>query len=157
MPRTARRPSTARRGRREDRAVSRALRILENRLKPPAATFHSPDAAGDFLRLLLAGKEREEFWALWLNNHHELIQAELISWGTINGTAVYPREVAKSALRHNAAAVIFGHNHPSGNAAPSQSDKALTSLLAQSLALLDVRVLDHFVVTAKETRRVNKC
>ena len=135
----------------EDRAIHRALRIIETRFKRHSVVLDSVVIAGDFLRLLLAGKEREEFWALWLDSRHALIESELLARGTVNSTAVYPREVVKAALRHNAVAVIFGHNHPSGNPEPSLADHRLTSALRDSLALIDVRLLDHFVVTAHES------
>ena len=85
-------------------------------------------------------------WALWLDAQHRLLAAEELFRGTLSQTSVYPREVVKKALAHNAAAVVFAHNHPSGVAEPSPADEALTRSLKQSLALVDVRVLDHFVV-----------
>lgn len=108
--------------------------------------LNSPGAVRDFLRLQFAGKEHEIFLVLFLDAQHRLIVAEALFRGTLTQTSVYPREVVKAALKHNAAAVILAHNHPSGVAEPSQSDESLTLSLKQTLALIDVRVLDHFVV-----------
>lgn len=108
----------------------------------------SPRAVKDYLRLTLAGREHEVFLALFLDAQHRVIVCEELFRGTLTQTSVYPREVTKRALRHNAAAVLFAHNHPSGVAEPSRADETLTQSLRQALALVDVRVLDHFVVTA---------
>jgi DNA repair protein RadC len=108
--------------------------------------LNSPGAVRDFLRLQFAGKEHEIFLVLFLDAQHRLIVAEALFRGTLTQTSVFPREVVKAALKHNAAAVILAHNHPSGVADPSQSDESLTQSLKQTLALIDVRVLDHFVV-----------
>ena len=138
----------------EDRTIRRALRIIETRMKHRPNTIDGFETASNFLRLLLAGKEREEFWALWLDSRHALIEAELLAYGTVNVTAVYPREAVKAALRHNAVAVIFAHNHPSGNPEPSDMDHTLTSVLREALALIGVSLIDHLVVTSNETRSV---
>jgi len=106
----------------------------------------SPQAVRDWLRLRLANLPHEVFLALWLDAGNRLIGAEELFQGTLTQTSVYPREVVKRALDHNAAAVILAHNHPSGRAEPSAADIALTTALKQSLALVDVRVLDHFIV-----------
>lgn len=108
--------------------------------------FASPAAVADYLRLHLGRETREIFLALWLDTQHRLIATEELFRGTLSQTAVYPREVVKAALIHNAAAVVFAHNHPSGVAEPSQADTQLTAVLKQSLALVEVRVLDHFIV-----------
>lgn len=108
--------------------------------------FTSPGAVRQWLRLQLAGRPHEVFLALWLDSQNRLITAEELFRGTLAQTSVYPREVVKAALRHNAAAVILAHNHPSGTAEPSQSDELLTRSLKAALALVDVKVLDHFVV-----------
>ena len=105
----------------------------------------------DYLRLHLAGLLHEVFFALWLDSQHRLLVAEELFRGTLASTSVYPREVVKRALAHNAAAVVFAHNHPSGVAEPSSADETLTRSLKQSLALVDVRVLDHFVVAGQAT------
>jgi DNA repair protein RadC len=106
----------------------------------------SPAAVRDYLRLALQGKEREVFVAVFLDAQHRAIGVEELFAGTLAQTSVYPREVVRRALAVNAAAVIFAHNHPSGLAEPSHADQALTRALIQALALVDVRVLDHFVV-----------
>jgi DNA repair protein RadC len=106
----------------------------------------SPRAVRDYLRLTLQGLEHEVFMALLLDAQNRVIKAEELFRGTLTQTSVYPREVVKLALRHNAASVIFAHNHPSGVAEPSRSDEALTQALKQALALVDVKVLDHFIV-----------
>jgi len=94
--------------------------------------------------------EHEQFWCLWLNSQHSLIMAEEISRGTLNQTAVYPRELVKRALQVNAAAVIVAHNHPSGTLEPSSADKLLTDQLKAALGLLDIRVLDHLIVAGTD-------
>ncbi|MDX8379362.1 MAG: DNA repair protein RadC [Gallionella sp.] len=110
----------------------------------------SPRVVRDYLRLLLASRPQEVFVVLFLDTQHRVIATEELFYGTLNQTSVYPREVVKRALFHNAAAVILAHNHPSGVANPSQADQLLTSALKQALALVDVSVLDHFVVTTGE-------
>lgn len=113
-------------------------------------TMTSPDAVRDYLRLTLAAREHEVFVALFLDSQHRLIAAEELFRGTLAQTSVYPREIVKIALAHNAAAVIFAHNHPSGVAEPSRADELLTQSLKSALALIDVRTLDHFVVAGGE-------
>ena len=108
--------------------------------------LNSPRAVRDYLRLLLGGRQQEVFLVLFLDTQHRVIASEELFHGTLGQPSVYPREVVKRALAHNAAAVIFAHNHPSGVAEPSQSDQHLTTALKQALGLVDVRVLDHFVV-----------
>ena len=106
----------------------------------------SPEAVRDWLKLKLGGLGYEVFGALWLDSKNRLIAWEELFKGTLAQTSVYPREVVKRALAHNAAAVLLCHNHPSGVAEPSQADELLTQNLKQALALVDVRVLDHFIV-----------
>ncbi|MEO1767170.1 RadC family protein [Thiobacter aerophilum] len=108
----------------------------------------SPQAVRDYLRLRLGPREHEVFAVLFLDAQNRVIAFEELFRGTLKETSVYPREVVKRALHHNAAAVILAHNHPSGVAEPSQADQALTRALKEALALVDVRVLDHFVVAA---------
>lgn len=122
--------------------VKRALK--ENLIRGPALS--SPSAVREFLRLTLSGKEHEVFLVLYLDAQNRVIESEELFRGTLTQTSVYPREVVKRALHYNAGAVIFGHNHPSGVAEPSHADETLTQALKQALALVDVRVLDHFVV-----------
>ena len=108
--------------------------------------LNSPRAVRDYLQLLLRGRAQEVFVALFLDAQHRVIASEELFHGTLTQTSVYPREVVKRALHHNAAAVLFAHNHPSGVAEPSHADELLTTALKQALALVDVRVLDHFIV-----------
>lgn len=108
--------------------------------------LNSPAAVRDCLRLHFAGREHESFVAMFLDAQHRLIETHELFRGTLTQTSVYPREVVKESLRVNAAAVIFSHNHPSGVTEPSQADQRLTTALKSALALVDVRVLDHFIV-----------
>lgn len=108
--------------------------------------LNSPAAVRDYLRLLLSGRGQEVFLVLFLDAQHRVVAVEELFHGTLTQTSVYPREVVKRALHHNAAATIFAHNHPSGVSEPSQSDQLLTDALKQALGLVDVRVLDHFIV-----------
>lgn len=135
---------------REDRSIARALRILERRMKYDAKTtpIVSPDLARNYLRLRLDGLDREEFWCVWLNAAHQVIEAECVSVGSLKETQVYPREIVRRALEHNAAGVILAHNHPSGKADPSEGDRAVTAALQSALKMVDVNVLDHFVIGA---------
>ncbi len=106
----------------------------------------SPQATRAYLSAQLRGYSYEVFACLFLDNQHRVIMLEEMFRGTIDGASVYPREVAKRALFHNAAAVIFAHNHPSGINEPSQADKQITEKLKQGLNLFDIRVLDHFII-----------
>jgi DNA repair protein RadC len=108
--------------------------------------LNSPKPVRDYLRLSLEGKKYEIFMGIFLDPQNRTIATEELFKGTLTQTSVFPREVVKRALHHNAAAVIFAHNHPSGSAEPSHADKILTQALKQALALVDVKVLDHFIV-----------
>jgi len=123
-----------------------ARRALAGSLKLKDA-LASPQAVRDWLRLSLGKLQHEVFVALWLDAQNRLIASEELFRGTLTQTSVYPREVVKRALAHNAGAVILAHNHPSGLAEPSRADEVLTSSLKQALALIDVKLLDHFIVT----------
>jgi DNA repair protein RadC len=114
------------------------------------SVLSSPVAVRDCLRIHFAGQEHESFIALFLDAQHRLIVMDELFRGTLNQTSVYPREVVKAALRVNAAAVIIAHNHPSGIADPSKSDQLLTTTLQSALSLIDVRVLDHFIVAGAD-------
>lgn len=127
-----------------------ARRALQEELRRGNA-LNSPQAVRHYLQLLLAGRQQEVFVVLFLDSQHRVIAFEELFQGTLGQASVYPREVVKRALIHNAAAVIFAHNHPSGVAEPSTADERLTSALKQALALVDVRVLDHFVVVMGQT------
>jgi DNA repair protein RadC len=131
---------------REDRAIYRAMKFLENRLKAPGQVLTSPDAVRQFLTLRLAGEEREVFTALWLDTQHRVITVDNLFYGTLSETSVYPREVVKRGLALNAAAVILAHNHPGGSPNPSLADKLITSSLQYLLGLMEMRILDHFIV-----------
>ena len=133
----------------EAELIAQAAAILETRLR--GEPLSSPEASKEFLRLRLAPLEHEVFACLFLDNRHRVIAFETLFRGTIDGASVYPREVVKTALHHNAAAVIFSHNHPSGVAEPSRADEQLTRRLKDALALIDVRVLDHIVVSTEGT------
>jgi len=106
----------------------------------------SPTAVRDYLRLILHSKDYEVFCCVFLDAQNRVIAVEELFRGTLTQTSVYPREIIKRALTHNAAALILAHNHPSGVAEPSQADRLLTRKLADALALVDIRVLDHFIV-----------
>ena len=135
----------------DDAVIRRALRIIESRLKFRDLALTSPQAVRDYLRLRIADVEHEVFVVLFLDAQHRLIACEEMFRGTLSQTSVYPREVVKTALKHNAAAVIFAHNHPSGVAEPSRADELLTAALKQALALVDCKTLDHFVVGGDRT------
>lgn len=120
-------------------------RALQEEMRSGDA-LNSPEAVRSYLQLLLRGREQEVFMVIFLDAQHRVIAAEEMFHGTLTQTSVYPREVVKRSLALNAAAVIFAHNHPSGVAEPSQSDQMLTDALKQALQLVDVRVLDHFIV-----------
>jgi len=134
-----------------DAVIARAMRIMESRLQYRDVTLNSPQGVGDYLRLRIANREHEVFVVLFLDAQNRLIACEEMFRGTLTQTSVYPREVVKTALMHNAAAVIFAHNHPSGFAEPSRADELLTLALKKALALVDIRTLDHFVVTGQQT------
>ena len=106
----------------------------------------SPEATRAYLSNQLRHYPHEVFACLFLDNQHHILKFEELFSGTIDGASVYPREVVKKALQHNAAAVIFAHNHPSGISEPSQADKMITAKLKEALALMDIRVLDHFII-----------
>jgi DNA repair protein RadC len=124
------------------RALAQALRA-----RP---LFDSPAAVREYLQLQLGARTHEVFAVLFLDSQNRLIELEELFRGTLTQTSVYPREVVLRALHHNAAAVVLAHNHPSGTAEPSRADEALTATLKAALALVDVRVLDHFIVTREK-------
>lgn len=116
-----------------------------------AQVFSHPNAVREYLRLWLGREPRECFGALFLNSQHELITAEILFRGTIDHASVHPREIVRRALALNATAMIVAHNHPSGNATPSHADITLTQQLQAALNLLDIRLLDHFIVTSSNS------
>jgi DNA repair protein RadC len=132
-----------------DEVLTAARRVLSHRVRRGTA-LTSPQTVRDQLRLNLGLLEHEVFVALLLDSQHRLIEYVELFRGTLAQTSVYPREVVKIALMRNAAAMIFAHNHPSGVPEPSRADELLTQSLKQALALVDVRVLDHFIVAGAE-------
>jgi DNA repair protein RadC len=130
-------------------AIELARRSLQEKMKETAA-LTSPGEVRDYLRLALSRREEEAFVCIWLDAQHKVIEIKEAFKGTLTQTSVYPREIVKAALARNAAAVIFAHNHPSGVAQPSQADELLTRNLKEALALVDVKVLDHFIVAGNQ-------
>lgn len=120
-------------------------RHLAERLRRDSA-LESPQAVRDYLKSLLRHEHHEVFGCLFMDSKHRMLAFEVLFRGSIDSASVYPRQVVKRALAHNAAAVIFCHNHPSGNSEPSQADRTLTQRLTEALDLIEVRVLDHFIV-----------
>lgn len=129
--------------------IDSAINLIRERTLIEGDVLQNAAAVRKYLELQLAHQEREVFAVLFLNSQHRLLAYEELFYGTLDAAAVYPREVAKAALRHNASAVIYAHNHPSGVAEPSQADRRVTERLRQALDLLDIRSLDHFVVGAE--------
>jgi DNA repair protein RadC len=129
--------------------IELAQRSIGERLKEGAA-LTSPGAVRDYLRLALSAREHEVFVCIWLDAQHRVVRFDEPFRGTLTQTSVYPREIVKSALGANAAAVIFAHNHPSGIAQPSQADELLTRNLKEALAMVDVKVLDHFIIAGNQ-------
>lgn len=123
-----------------------AREIAAKSLLASGPAIESPRAARQFLVLHFAGLDHEVFSVIYLDNRHRVVAAEALFRGTIDGCSVHPREVVKAALKHNSAAVILAHNHPSGNTEPSQADELITARLREALALVDIRILDHVIV-----------
>lgn len=134
----------------EEDVLQAAEDILRHRIERCGDLTRPSDSAA-FLRMRLGHLRHEEFHAVWLDNRHRILGVEKLFTGTLDGASVYPREVVRAALRLNASAVVFAHNHPSGVAEPSSADRAITAELRKALALIGVRVLDHVVVAATET------
>lgn len=136
---------------REDELIMSTISVLTSRLKYANECMASPFAVRNFLQLKLTGLEYEVFSVIYLDSQNRMIAFEEMFRGTLNQTSVYPREVVKAALQHNAGAVIFAHNHPSGVSDPSRADEMLTRTLVDALKLVDVKVLDHFIVAGSST------
>lgn len=134
----------------EEDILQAAEDILRRRVER-CGDLTQPSDSATFLRMRLGHLRHEEFHAVWLDNRHRILGVEKLFTGTLDGASVYPREVVRAALRLNASAVVFAHNHPSGVAEPSSADRAITAELRKALALIEVRVLDHVVVAATET------
>ncbi len=131
----------------EARVLAEARAILfKLAASPRGRALNNPSLVREYLTTLLSGQDREYFVLLALDNRHRLVGSEILFAGTIDGARVYPREVVRCALRHNAAAVVFAHCHPSAVLEPSQADELINRRLTEALALVDIRVLDHFVV-----------
>ncbi len=129
----------------EELTLRKARKILDREIKA-GDCLASPAAVRLFLRVALQHKPHECFYVVFLSAQNRVVAHEEMFRGTLTQTSVYPREVVKAALQHNAASVILSHNHPSGVCEPSLQDQALTRTLAEALALIDVKVLDHFIV-----------
>jgi len=143
------------RGIKRDPLVGRAIALLEEELNTKGPAVTSPQIVRDYLFLQLATLPHEVFGVVYLDNRHRVIACVEEFRGTIDGASVHPREIVKGALAHNASAVIFYHNHPSGVAEPSRADETLTRRLKDALSLIDVRVLDHLIVGDKADSTVS--
>lgn len=130
--------------------LAQALEILESRAKVSGLLLGDPDVAGRFFRLRLGNEVREHFEVAFLDARNRLIAVERLFSGSIDGAEIHPRIVVQRALALNAAAVLLAHNHPSGHCEPSEADKAITRRLKEVLVMVDVRVVDHLVVSATQ-------
>ena len=130
----------------EEGVLANAAAILKSRLQHRETVFSSPESVRQFLQIKLRPYPYEVFAAMFLDNRHRLIEYVELFRGTIDGASVHPREVIREAMKHNAGAVIFAHNHPSGVAEPSQADIRITERLKTALGYIDVRVLDHIII-----------
>lgn len=137
--------------------IDAALSILGRYLRQPGKAMNSPSAVKDYLQLAIGCESREVFGVLYLDAQHQLIAFENHFLGTQAQTRVYPREILRAALRHNAAAVILSHNHPSGNINPSPADVALTDAIRVALVHVDVRLLDHVIVAPGMALSMAEC
>lgn len=135
---------------RETRILDRARDII-SRYYQPGVQLCSPDDVRRYVMYEMALLEHEEFGIILLDNQHQFLHREMLFRGSLNTVSVHPREVIKRVLRHNAAAVILVHNHPSGEPEPSKCDIQMTKRLQELLEMLDVRLLDHFIVAGTET------
>jgi len=131
---------------REDALITEALQLLDQRHFQRGEVLITPADAAAYLKLQLAPYHHEVFALLCLDSRHRVLSFDILFTGSIDGASVYPRQVVIKALEHNAAAVIFSHNHPSGCSEPSGADRVLTTRLTEALALIEVRVLDHIIV-----------
>lgn len=131
----------------EDATIDAALEILAHRLaKRRTDVLSAPEAVRNFLRLNFSELKVEAFWVIFLDIQHRVIAVREVAIGTLAQTSVFPREVARAVLEHQAASVILAHNHPSGVAEPSRADELLTTSIRQALQLIDARVTDHLVI-----------
>lgn len=130
----------------DDAIIAAASTIADERFLRDSESLSSPSAVRGYLTSKLRPLQHEEFVVIFLDNHHQVIDARSLFRGTIASASVYPREVAREVLTRGAAAVILAHNHPSGNTEPSSADRRITQALVDALALIDCRVLDHLIV-----------
>ena len=142
---------TGKRGKNDDDAIiAAAIKIVEKRLRknrdPSQFNITKSDDAINYVRLRFAECETEHFWVMFLNTRHDLISCDVLFTGTIDACSIYPRVIIQQALAKNAAAIIVGHNHPSGNPDPSRADVAITAKIVDACRTVDIRVLDHLVV-----------
>lgn len=138
----------------EDGIIKQALNILASRLKtssPGTVIATCPEDVKSYLKMRLMPLEHEVFAVMFLNNQHQMIEYQVMFRGTIDSASVYPREVVKEALKQNAAAIIVAHNHPSGCPEPSKSDEQITYKLRDACNLLQIRLLDHVIVSGMDT------
>lgn len=133
----------------EQKTINKAKKILASKLKK-GHKLCSPNDVRDYITLKLGMLEHEVFCVLFLNNQNQVLQFDEVFSGTVNETPVYPREIVKRALYHNAASVILVHNHPSGETEPSSADMNVTSRLQKALKLIDIEVLDHMIVAGSK-------
>lgn len=131
--------------------IKRALKILESRMTYESNTFSSPEDTRNYLRLKLGEREREVFSVLYLTNKHQLISYEELFLGTVDGASIYVREIVKLGLALNAAAIVCAHNHPSGICEPSHADELITQRIKEACELVDIRLLDHLVVSTTDS------
>ncbi|PUA30433.1 MAG: DNA repair protein [Cellvibrio sp. 79] len=134
-----------------EEVINAAKHIMESMMEQRDTLLTSPQLVRQYLMLRLGKAEREIFCVIFLDNQNRLITSEDLFMGTIDGASIYPREVVKAALKYNAAAVLLAHNHPSGMVEPSSADQRITQRLITALELVDVRVLDHFIVSGTES------
>ncbi len=134
----------------QEALIAHAIACLEERYWVKKEVITSPAATRAYFKLKLDGLQAEIFACLFLDNRHQVLAYEELFQGTIDGASVHPREVVRKVIERGAAAVIFAHNHPSGNTEPSQADMRITEKLKSALALIDVRVLDHLIIGAGE-------
>ena len=131
----------------QQNVITKALDLVQERAATEGDFMTSPSHTFDYFKLFYAGKQdREHFALMLLDSQHKVLECNVIFSGTLDGAAIYPREIVKAALSANAAAVILAHNHPSGQPEPSAADKRITERIKNALALLDIRVLDHIIV-----------
>jgi DNA repair protein RadC len=130
----------------DEKTVARAIKILSKELAAPGELLTAPSMVKRYLTLRLAKKEHEIFGGLWLNAKNQLIANEDMFFGTLTQATIYPREVVKKALGHNAASLVCYHNHPSGTPSPSEADRQITVVLKNALQLVEVRLIDHIIV-----------